>query len=55
MILFAHHVELQHVPVLVLLFAVGGYLGWHVVSLLLRYLRPSPSALPEGDGKPPMR
>ena len=36
MILFAHHVELQHVPVLAVFLAVGGWLGWHVMSLVFK-------------------
>jgi len=32
MILFAHHVELQHVPVLALFLGVGMWLGWNVLS-----------------------
>jgi hypothetical protein len=34
--LFAHHVELQHVPVLAVFLAVGAWLGWHVASLALK-------------------
>ena len=33
--LFAHHVEAQHVPVLLALFAAGFFVGW---SLLARWL-----------------
>lgn len=33
--LFAHHVELQHVPVLAAFLAVGFWLGWHSVSKVL--------------------
>ncbi len=36
MMLFAHHVETQHLPVLVVFLAVGAWLGWHVVSLASR-------------------
>jgi hypothetical protein len=32
MILFAHHVELQHLPVLAVFLGIGAWLGWHVVS-----------------------
>ena len=32
MILFAHHVELQHLPVLAVFLMVGIWLGSHVVS-----------------------
>lgn len=32
---FAHHVELQHVPVLSAFLAVGFWLGWHLVSKML--------------------
>ena len=31
--LFAHHIEAQHIPVLTAFFAVGVWLGWHVLSL----------------------
>jgi hypothetical protein len=30
--LFAHHVELQHVPILLLFFVVGVYTGWSVLG-----------------------
>ena len=30
--LLAHHVEARHVPVLAALFAVGFWLGWHLLS-----------------------
>ena len=33
--LFAHHLELYHVPVLSLLFAAGLYIGWRFIGLLL--------------------
>jgi hypothetical protein len=36
MILLAHHVELQHVPVLAVFLAVGIWLGWHVLSLVCK-------------------
>ena len=39
MILLAHHVELQHVPVLAVFLAVGIWLGWRVMSLLFRSQR----------------
>ena len=32
MILFAHHVELQHLPVLASFLGLGMWLGWHVLS-----------------------
>jgi len=35
MTLLAHHLEPQHVPVLVALFAAGFFVGWQVVSRLL--------------------
>jgi len=35
-ILLAHHVELQHVPVLALFLAVGVWLGWQAVSRLCK-------------------
>jgi hypothetical protein len=36
MILFTHHVELQHVPVLAVFVVVGIWLGWQVMSLLCK-------------------
>jgi hypothetical protein len=36
MIVLAHHVELEHLPVLGIFLTVGIWLGWHVVSLALR-------------------
>lgn len=36
MILLAHHLELQHVPVLAVFLGVGFWLGWHVLSLYLK-------------------
>jgi hypothetical protein len=35
MILLAHHVELEHLPVLAIFFAVGIWLGWQLMSLVL--------------------
>lgn len=32
--LFAHHVEVQHIPVLAALFAAGFWLGWQLLSRL---------------------
>jgi hypothetical protein len=34
--LFAHHVELYHVPVLAVLFAAGAWIGWKFVSTLAK-------------------
>ena len=39
MILFAHHVELQHLPVLAVFLAVGAWLGWSATSRLAARLR----------------
>ena len=36
MILIAHHVEFQHLPVLALFLGVGVWLGWQVLSLGLK-------------------
>ena len=36
MILLAHHVELEHYPVLAIFLGVGAWLGWQVVSLARR-------------------
>jgi hypothetical protein len=30
--LLAHHVEAYHIPVLLILFAAGCWIGWHLVS-----------------------
>ena len=42
MILFAHHVEAEHLPVLAVFLVVGAWLGWQAASLLLNVIRPSP-------------
>ena len=34
-LLFAHHVEAQHVPVLIALLAAGLYIGWSLTSRVL--------------------
>jgi hypothetical protein len=34
--LFAHHVELMHMPVLAVLFAAGAWIGWKLVSALAK-------------------
>ncbi len=34
-VLFAHHLEAHHVPVLAGLFAAGFFIGWHTLSRLL--------------------
>jgi hypothetical protein len=31
-VLLAHHLEPQHFPVLLCLFAAGFYIGWHALS-----------------------
>ena len=36
MILLAHHIELRHVPVLVVFLGVGIWAGWRFVSLFQR-------------------
>ena len=48
--LLAHHIEAQHVPVLLLLFAAGIYLGW---ELLGRCLPRKSSALDEQQPSTP--
>jgi hypothetical protein len=40
--LFAHHVEPQHYPVLTAFLAVGFWLGWHLVSKLLAWMKATP-------------
>jgi hypothetical protein len=49
MILFAHHVELQHLPVLAVILAAGILLGWGVTSRLRTWTRSSAPA-PEKKG-----
>lgn len=34
-VLLAHHVEAQHVPILLALLAAGLYIGWNVTSRIL--------------------
>jgi hypothetical protein len=34
-VLFAHHLEMHHFPVLVALFAAGCYIGWQTIGRLL--------------------
>ncbi len=36
MILFAHHVELQHLPVLAVFLGVGIWLGWQATAFLCK-------------------
>jgi hypothetical protein len=43
MILFAHHVEPQHYPVLAIILVVGVWSGWHAVSVVLKLMRGSSS------------
>jgi len=33
--LLAHHLEVQHFPILILLFAAGVYVGWELLGRLL--------------------
>jgi divalent metal cation (Fe/Co/Zn/Cd) transporter len=35
-VLLAHHLEAQHLPVLVCIFAAGFFVGWQAVSRLLK-------------------
>jgi hypothetical protein len=52
MILFAHHVELQHLPVLAIFLGVGIWLGWRATSRLLTWTRSSSSTpAPEEKGQ----
>ncbi len=48
MILLAHHVEPQHLPVLAVFLAVGIWSGWHAVSVVLKLLR-GPAPAPEKE------
>ena len=45
MILFAHHGELQHLPVLAVFLGVGVWVGWRLMSGLLNLFR-RPSSTP---------
>jgi hypothetical protein len=38
--LWAHHLEAQHVPVLVSLFAAGFFVGWQLLARWLARQRP---------------
>ena len=33
--LFAHHIEMYHVPVLLVLFTAGAWIGWQMVAGLM--------------------
>jgi hypothetical protein len=35
-LLFAHHVELYHVPVLIVLFAAGALIGWQGIARMVK-------------------
>lgn len=49
--LLAHHLETQHIPVLIGLFAAGIWIGWSVTSqLTARAARPT--AVDESKGRP---
>jgi hypothetical protein len=37
--LFAHHVEMYHVPVLLVLFMAGAWIGWQAVAGLVSRLK----------------
>jgi hypothetical protein len=39
MILLAHHVEPEHLPVLAIFFVVGMWLGWQIMTPVPRLLR----------------
>ena len=34
--LLAHHLEIQHVPVILAIFGAGAWIGWRLVSKLIR-------------------
>jgi hypothetical protein len=42
--LLAHHIEAQHVPVLLCLFVAGAYVGWELLGRLLALVRPASAA-----------
>lgn len=46
--LLAHHLEAQHVPVLVSIFAAGFFIGWQALSRLLGRGR-APTINPENQ------
>jgi hypothetical protein len=37
-VLFAHHVEAHHVPVLLAIGAAGFWIGWNLVSRVIEHL-----------------
>jgi hypothetical protein len=47
--LFAHHLEPQHVPVLLCLFAAGCYVGWHGLSRFLGRVPVAPADRADHD------
>jgi len=49
-VLFAHHLEAHHFPVLVSLFAAGFYIGWQALS---RWLTRGRVATADPAGKAP--
>jgi hypothetical protein len=49
MILFAHHVEPEHYPVLAVFLAVGVWLGWRAASSLVAWLRSASAKENERD------
>ena len=40
-LLLAHHIEAQHVPVLLILFAAGIYIGWELLGRCLPRKQPA--------------
>jgi hypothetical protein len=52
MTLFAHHLELQHIPVLTVFLGIGAWLGWQAVSAALNR-RDDSRALHGGPGGSP--
>ena len=39
--LFAHHIEAYHVPVLLVLFSAGAWIGWQMIGKLVVSDRPT--------------
>ena len=54
MTLLAHHIELQHLPVLAVFLGVGAWLGWQLVSRTLAGRKRADGA-PRPPHDPPAR
>lgn len=54
MTLLAHHLELQHLPVLTIFLGVGIWMGWHAVSGALKR-RESTKGIPGEPDRDPLK